>query len=73
MVVHGVSAQFIGFAVGPALGAAILGKGNYTQVYLTSVLLFIVSLVLLVIPLFRQRQGYKEQRYQGQALQTTSG
>ena len=56
MVVHGVSMQFIGYAVGPFLASALLTTGGYDAVNLTAVGLFIGAAVLLLPGLFAQKK-----------------
>ena len=47
MVVHGVSMQFIGYAVGPFVAARLLGVGGFDAVNFTAALLFAGAAILL--------------------------
>ncbi|MBT8079058.1 MAG: hypothetical protein KJO31_10830 [Gammaproteobacteria bacterium] len=55
IVVHGVSMQFIGYAVGPWLAALLLGVGGYDAVNFTAAALFVAAAVFLVPGVFDQR------------------
>ncbi len=57
LVVHGVSMQFVGYAVGPFIAASLLGVGGYDLVNGVSVALFLLSAVLLAPGLLVQRRG----------------
>jgi len=54
MVVHGVSMQFIGYAVGPAIAAQLLGFG-YNVINTTAALLFVAAALLLLPGVLAQR------------------
>ena len=51
VVVYAVAAQMLGLAVGPAFAASLLGDGNYDRVIVAGMLLFVLSYVLILIPL----------------------
>ena len=55
IVVHGVSMQFIGYAVGPWAAAMLLGVGGYDAVNFTAAALFVASAVLLLPGVLAQR------------------
>ena len=57
IVVHGVSMQFIGFAVGPFIAAMLLEAGGYDLVNSTAVALFVIAAILLIPGTFAQRQS----------------
>ena len=50
MVVYATAMQFIGLSMGPALGALVVGEGNYRVVLTWGILLLFVSLVLILPP-----------------------
>ncbi|MFK7954921.1 MAG: MFS transporter [Lysobacterales bacterium] len=54
-VVHGVSMQMLGLALGPFVAAYVLGKGGYDAVNATASALFVVALVLIIPGLLAQR------------------
>jgi predicted MFS family arabinose efflux permease len=56
IVVHGVSMQFIGYAVGPAIAARLLGFG-YDVINTTAVILFVAAALLLLPGVMAQRAG----------------
>jgi MFS family permease len=56
MVVHGVSMQFVGFAIGPFIGAQLVGVGGYDLVNGTAVVMFVIAIALLVPGLLAQRR-----------------
>lgn len=56
MVVHGVSMQFLGFAIGPFIGALLVGAGGYDAVNLSAVGLFVISAGMLLPALLAQRR-----------------
>jgi len=59
MVVHGVSMQFIGYAVGPAIAARLLGFG-YDVINTTAAILFIAAALLLLPGVMAQREGLRQ-------------
>lgn len=59
IVVHGVSMQFIGYAVGPAVAARLLGFG-YDAINTTAAILFIAAALLLLPGVMAQREGLRE-------------
>ena len=58
MVVHGVSMQFIGYAVGPAIAAQLLGFG-YGVINTTAAILFVAAALLLLLGVMAQREGLR--------------
>lgn len=48
IVVHGVSMQFLGFAIGPYVAAQLVEAGGYDLVNLSGVALFVLSAVLIL-------------------------
>ncbi|MEM1090349.1 MAG: MFS transporter, partial [Pseudomonadota bacterium] len=54
-VVHGVSMQMLGLAIGPFVAARILGMGGYDAVNLTAVVLFGAALLVKLPGLVAQR------------------
>ena len=56
MVVHGVSMQFIGYAIGPFLAASLLGVGGFDRVNFTASVLFAGAAVLLIPGLLAQKK-----------------
>jgi len=59
MVVHGVSMQFIGYAVGPAIAAQLLGFG-YDVINTTAAILFVVAALLLLPGVMAQRESLRQ-------------
>ncbi len=59
MVVHGVSMQFIGYAVGPAIAARLLGFG-YDVINTTAAILFVAAALLLLPGVMAQREGLRQ-------------
>ena len=57
VVVHGVSMQFVGLAVGPYTASRLFAAGGYDQVNLTAVVLFAVALALLLPGVLAQRDS----------------
>ncbi len=55
LVVHGVSMQFIGYAVGPAIAAQLLDFG-YDVINTTAAILFVIAAILLVPSVLAQRE-----------------
>ena len=58
MTTHGVSMQFLGFAIGPYIAAQLLERGGFDLVNGTAILLFVVSAVL-VIPGLRSQHNQR--------------
>ncbi len=58
MVVHGVSMQFIGYAIGPAIAAQLLGFG-YDAINTTAAILFVAAALLLLPGVMAQREGLR--------------
>ncbi len=59
MVVHGVSMQFIGYAVGPAIAAQLLGFG-YGVINTTAAILFVAAALLLLPGVLAQREALRQ-------------
>ena len=59
MVAHGVSMQFIGYAVGPAIAAQLLGFG-YDLINTTAAILFVAAALLLLPGVMAQREGLRQ-------------
>jgi len=59
IVVHGVSMQFIGYAVGPAIAARLLGFG-YDVINTTAAILFVAAALLLLPGVMAQREGLRK-------------
>ncbi len=57
IVVHGVSMQFIGYAIGPFIAAQLLTAGGYDLVYVTGAVLFIVAAFVILPGVLAQRQN----------------
>jgi predicted MFS family arabinose efflux permease len=51
VVVYAVAAQMLGLAVGPAFAASLLGEGDYSRVINAGIALFLLSYLLILIPL----------------------
>lgn len=56
IVVHGVSMQFLGFAIGPFVAAQLVIKGGYDLANMTAVALFVVAAVLIAPGIIAQRE-----------------
>ncbi|MCF7982710.1 MAG: hypothetical protein K9K86_12060, partial [Pseudomonadales bacterium] len=56
IVVHGVAAQMLGLAIGPALAASVIMKDNYSSVIWLGMALFAMSLLLILPPLIQQKK-----------------
>jgi predicted MFS family arabinose efflux permease len=57
MVVHGVSMQFIGYAVGPFLAARLLGVGGFDAINISASVLFVGAAILLIPGLLAQHRA----------------
>ena len=55
LVVHGVSMQFVGYAIGPYAAAILLTRGGYDLVNGTGAILFAVAALVLIPGLLAQR------------------
>jgi len=51
VVVYAVAAQMLGLAVGPAFAASLLTEGDYSRVINAGIALFLLSYLLILIPL----------------------
>ena len=57
VVVYAVAAQMLGLAVGPAFAASLLGEGDYARVIWAGIGLFLLSYVLILLPLLAHRRA----------------
>jgi MFS family permease len=57
IVVHGVSMQFVGYAIGPFVAAQLLTRGGYDLVNTTGVALFVISAIIILPGIIAQRQN----------------
>ena len=57
IVVHGVSMQFVGYAIGPYVAAQLLTRGGYDLVNTTGVVLFVISAIVILPGMLAQRQA----------------
>ncbi len=55
MVVHGVSMQMIGLAIGPSLAAQLLARGGYDLVNTAGVMMFIAAALVILPGVLAQR------------------
>lgn len=51
VVVYAVAAQMLGLAIGPAFAASLLSEGDYSQVIYAGISLFLLSYLLILLPL----------------------
>lgn len=56
VVVYAVAAQMLGLAVGPAFAASLLAQGDYSRVISAGIGLFLLSYLLILIPLIAHRK-----------------
>jgi len=56
-VVHGVSMQFIGYAIGPFIAAQLLTRGGYDLVNSVGVALFVISAIVILPGIIAQRRN----------------
>ncbi len=56
MVVYAVAMQMLGLAIGPALAALIISPGDYSNVNWLSMSLFILSFILIVLPVVASKK-----------------
>lgn len=63
VVAHAVAAQMLGLSVGPAFAGSLLPLGGYTAVVVAGVVLFVLSYLLMLVPLVdhwrRLRSGWQ--------------
>jgi hypothetical protein len=57
LVTYAVAAQMSGLAAGPAVSASLLADRNYAPVIWTVVSVFVLSYVLILVPLLAHRRG----------------
>jgi predicted MFS family arabinose efflux permease len=62
VVVYAIAAQMLGLAVGPAFAASLLENSNYAPIITAGISLFVVSWVLMMVPLVKHHQQFKQQR-----------
>lgn len=60
VVVHAVAAQMLGLAVGPAFAASLLSEDDFSRVITAGIVLFIVSYILILIPLVAHKHKISE-------------
>lgn len=58
VVVHAVAMQMIGLAIGPFLAATVISEGEYVNVNRLGGALFVVSLLLILPPIFAQAKAF---------------
>jgi predicted MFS family arabinose efflux permease len=56
IVVHGVSMQFVGYAIGPYVAAQLLTRGGFDLVNTAGATLFVVSALVILPGIIAQRQ-----------------
>lgn len=56
VVVYAVAFQMSGLAIGPAIAATVISGGDYSNVIYLGILLFVLSLVLILPPVLKQKQ-----------------
>ncbi|MEM8498502.1 MAG: MFS transporter [Pseudomonadota bacterium] len=56
VVVYAVAAQMLGLAVGPAFAATLLEGADYARIITAGIILFIVSWLLMLVPLINHRR-----------------
>ena len=56
VVVYAVAAQMLGLAVGPAFAASLLTEGDYTRVINAGIGLFLLSYLLILVPLIAHKR-----------------
>jgi hypothetical protein len=59
VVVYAVAAQMLGLAVGPAFAASLLENSNYGPVITAGIGLFLLSWLMIMVPLVKHRQQLK--------------
>jgi uncharacterized membrane protein YhaH (DUF805 family) len=57
-VVYAVAMQMIGLAVGPSLAATVISEGVYINVNRLGAALFVISLCLILPPVFVQARRF---------------
>lgn len=57
IVVHGIAGQMLGLAVGPAVAASIVSDGQYDSIIWAGSLLFLLSLIAILPPLWKYQSG----------------
>lgn len=65
VVVYAVAAQMLGLAVGPAFAASLLSEGNYSIIIWAGIGAFLVSYILILIPLLAHRHAAHQTRAPG--------
>ncbi len=61
VVVYAVAAQMLGLAVGPAFAASLLSEGDYSRVINAGIGLFLLSYLLILIPLIAHKRQASSQ------------
>ncbi len=62
VVVYAVAAQMLGLAVGPAFAASLLSDGNYSTIIWAGIGAFLVSYLLILVPLVAHRRAIGQTR-----------
>ena len=57
VVVYAVAAQMLGLAIGPAFAASLLGEGDYSRVIWAGISLFLLSYLMILVPLLAHRRA----------------
>jgi len=63
VVIYAVAAQMLGLAIGPALAAGLIREGDYSRVIIAGMGLFLLSFLLILVPLIahhRQREWARQ-------------
>lgn len=60
VVVYAIAAQMLGLAVGPAFAASLLHDSNFAPIITAGISLFILSWVIIAIPLFKHRKQLRQ-------------
>jgi predicted MFS family arabinose efflux permease len=64
VVVYAVAAQMLGLAVGPAFAASLLEDSNYAPIITAGIVLFVLSWLLMMVPLIKHRRQLRSARGQ---------
>jgi predicted MFS family arabinose efflux permease len=67
VVVYAVAAQMLGLAVGPAFAASLLAEGDYSRVINAGIGLFLLSYLLILVPLIAHKRQASVQAATGLA------
>ncbi len=61
VVVYAVAAQMLGLAIGPAFAASLIQEGDYARVIAAGMSLFVVSFLLILVPLLAHHRQLQQQ------------